>query len=250
MIDVALTRVGSHAADTVIVVDTLRATSTVAQALAAGYPRVLCAESIERATALRAEGRVLAGEVECVKPPGFDQGNSPLEAAKRVGDELVLATTNGAPAILEAAGHSPTVILACMLNLEAVLKALRESGVAPGGELLIVCAGTDGAPALEDTYVAGRLSSALPGHRSDTALIAESVARAYSTPLEALTASADARVLRDAGLEDDIAHCAGESELDIVPRVSGASDGVAVVSSSGATEISPTDLTPPIASTP
>ena len=102
MIDVALTRADLRAADVAVVVDVLRATTTATQALAAGYRSVLCAESVELALGLRGPGRVLAGERRCVAPPGFDQGNSPREAARRRGDELVLATTNGAPAIVAA----------------------------------------------------------------------------------------------------------------------------------------------------
>jgi len=97
VIDVALTGDGARTADVAVVIDVLRATSTATQALAAGYRRVLCVGSIERAAQLRTGDRVLAGEQRCVKPPGFDQGNSPREALDRRGEELVLATTNGAP---------------------------------------------------------------------------------------------------------------------------------------------------------
>ncbi|MBN9622534.1 MAG: 2-phosphosulfolactate phosphatase, partial [Actinobacteria bacterium] len=99
MIDVAFSRPEIRPARVAIVIDVLRATSTATEALAAGYRRVLCAESIERARSLRGEERVLAGERHCVMPDGFDQGNSPREAAVRRGEDLILATTNGAPAI-------------------------------------------------------------------------------------------------------------------------------------------------------
>ena len=154
MIDVALTPVELRPAAVAVVIDVLRATSTATQALAAGYKRVLCVESIERAQALRAPGRVLAGERDCVMPPGFDQGNSPQEAARPRGEELVLATTNGAPAIVAATDHAGAVLIACLLNLEAVLQRLR----ATDGDIQIICSGTDGGVALEDAYVAGRLS--------------------------------------------------------------------------------------------
>ena len=157
MIDVALTRADLRAADVAVVVDVLRATSTATQALAAGYRSVLCAESIERALTLRAPGRILAGERRCVRPPGFHQGNSPHEAVRRRGDELVLATTNGAPAIVAAAQHAPVVLVACLLNLDAVIAALE------GADVQVVCAGTDGAVALEDVYVAGRICVGLRG---------------------------------------------------------------------------------------
>jgi 2-phosphosulfolactate phosphatase len=226
VIDVALTCAELRSAQVAVVVDVLRATSTATQALAAGYRRVLCANSIERAIGLRGPGRVLAGERQCVKPVGFDQGNSPIEATKCRGEELVLATTNGAPAIVAAADHAPLVLLACMLNLGAITELLSERS---NVNVQIVCSGTDRAVALEDVYVAGRLSAQLSGPRTDAALVAEGVAHAFRTPLDALSASTDAHVLSAAGLTADIDYCALESALDVVPRVLGASDGVAVV---------------------
>jgi 2-phosphosulfolactate phosphatase len=225
VIDVAFTPAQLRPADVAVVIDVLRATSTATQALAAGYQRVLCTDTVEGAHALRRPGRVLAGERGGVMPPGFDQGNSPEEAARVAGDDLVLATTNGAPAIVGAARQAGAAVIACLLNLEAVLEVLEDEH----SELLIVCSGTDGAPALEDVYVAGRISGALGGPRTDAALIAEAVARGHRDALEALAASADAAALRAVGLERDIVFCAQESLLTIVPRAFAAQDGVAVI---------------------
>jgi 2-phosphosulfolactate phosphatase len=226
MIDVAFTRAQLRPADVAVVIDVLRATSTATQALAAGYDRVLCAGTVERALQLGGPGRVLAGERHCLKPLGFDQGNSPGDAVERRGDEFVLATTNGSPAVVKAASRAPLVLLACLLNLDAVEQALFEMGDA---DIQIVCSGTDGAVALEDVYVAGRLSALLPGRRTDAALVAEGVARAFETPVYALAASADAAVLRGAGLADDIEYCARESKLDVVGVVGAIWPGVAAV---------------------
>ncbi len=228
MIDVAFTRADLRRCDVAVVIDVLRATSVATQALAAGYERVLCTDAVEHAETLAGGSRVLAGERHCLKPPGFDQGNSPREAAHRHGDELVLATTNGAPAIVAATRLAPEVMLACLRNLAAVVTALRGDDRV-GGDLQLVCAGTDGAVALEDTYVAGRLSAALTGPRTDAARVAEAVARGFATPLEALSQSADARVLRASGLGADVPYCATESVLDVVPRVIAADVGVAVI---------------------
>jgi hypothetical protein len=81
----------------------------------------------------------LAGERQCVKPPGFDQGNSPRETLDRRGEELVLATTNGAPAIVAAAASAPTVLLACLLNLDAVVMELLRREDPQAADLQIVC---------------------------------------------------------------------------------------------------------------
>jgi len=227
VIDVALSPADLRPAQLAVVIDVLRATSTATQALASGYRRVVVAESIEGALELRRPGRVLAGERQGMKPPGFDQGNSPAEATELRGEEFVLATTNGGPAIVAAARAAPRVILACLLNLEASIATLRHH---EGEDILIGCSGTDGAVALEDVYVAGRLSAALPGDRTDAARVAEAVARAFGTPLEALFASTDAARLRAIGLVDDIADCAAESAVDVVPTVTATTaEGVATV---------------------
>lgn len=229
MIDVAFTRADLRTCDIAVIVDVLRATSTAAQALVSGYTRVLCADSIERALTLRGPDRTLAGERGCVMPEGFDQGNSPLEATRCYSSELVLATTNGAPAIVEATVHAPVVLLASLLNLAAVVGALEELGPWEERDIQVVCSGTDGATAVEDVYVAGRLTALLEGPRTDAAQVAEAVAKAHPSAMDALSASANAQVLVATGSADDITYCAQESKLDVVPAVLSVQEGVATV---------------------
>jgi 2-phosphosulfolactate phosphatase len=231
MIDVAFLGTHVRPADTAVVIDVLRASSTITLALASGYERVLVAGSIDEARTLRAGDRVLAGEIGCARAPGFDLGNSPEETLSPRGTELVLATTNGAPAIVASAAVCGEVLVASMLNLGAVAAQVG------AGDVLLVCAGTDGRASIEDVYLAGRLSAALDGSRSDAAQIAEAVAAAYPTPLEALEASAGAVGLRREGLESDIAFCAQESIVDTVPRLTDTVDGVAVVKAAPAAAV-------------
>lgn len=228
MIDVAFTPAIASAADVVVVVDVLRATTTVTQALASGYRRVLCVDSLERALRMRARDRLLAGEQHGKMPPGFDLGNSPGEVARECAEELVLATTNGAPTIVDASHRAPLVVLGCLLNLEAVRSALA------GADVQIVCSGTDGAIALEDVYMAGRLCAGLAGQRTDAALAAEAVARAHPSAYDVLAASANAQSLIAAELGADIEFCARESVLDVVPRVERTRPGLAIVVAGGA----------------
>ncbi|MDQ6806710.1 MAG: 2-phosphosulfolactate phosphatase [Actinomycetota bacterium] len=223
MIDVAFTPAEAKAADVAVVIDVLRATTTATQALASGYRRVLCVDSLERALRMRARGRRLAGEQHGKMPAGFDLGNSPGDVARDPAEELVLATTNGAPTIVEASNQAPLVLLACLMNLEAVRSELA------GGNIQIVCSGTDGAIALEDVYVAGRLCAGLTGERTDAALAAEAVARAHPSAYDVLAASANAQALIEADLGDDIEYCARESVLDVVPRVERTKPGLAIV---------------------
>lgn len=224
MIDVAFLGTEVRPAGTAVVVDVLRATSTIALALASGYERVLVAGSIEEAGDLRTPRRTLAGEVGCARAPGFDLGNSPQETCEPRTPELVLATTNGAPAIVASAAVADEVIAASLLNLDAVLAHL-----AAVDDVLLVCAGTDGRVSIEDVYLAGRLSAALDGLRSDAAQIAEAVAASYPSAVAALQASAGAVGLRREGLESDIAFCAQESIVDAVPRLSSMLGTVAVL---------------------
>ena len=239
MIDVAFLGTSVRPAGTAVVIDVLRASSTITLALASGYERVLVAGSIDEAEALRAPARVLAGEVNCAPAPGFDLGNSPEETLTPRGAELVLATTNGAPAIVAAADTADDVLVASLLNLEAILAVL-----AGREDVLLVCAGTDGRVSIEDVYLAGRLSAVLGGPRSDAAHVAEAVAAAYPTPLEALAASAGAVGLRREGLESDIAVCARESVVGAVPRLARTEDGIAVIETAERTSAAAVHQTP------
>ena len=224
MIDVAFLGTTVRPAATAVVIDVLRATSTITLALASGYARVLVAGSIDEATALRTPDRTLAGEVGCARAPGFDLGNSPEETLQPRGAELVLATTNGAPAIVAAAASADEVLVASLLNMGAVLALL-----AGREDVLLVCAGTDGRVSMEDVYLAGRLSAKLDGERTDAARIAEALAAAYPNAIEALEASGGAVGLRREGLESDIAFCAQESIVDVVGRLSETVDGAALL---------------------
>ena len=104
-----------------IVVDVIRATSSIAQALASGYERVLCCAEIGEAQALRAElgdEAVVGGERNAVVVEGFDVGASPREFAQEPrARTLILTTTNGTRAILTAAARCEVVLLGSLLNL-------------------------------------------------------------------------------------------------------------------------------------
>lgn len=228
MIDVAFTRAEVRPAEVVVVVDVLRATSSIVEALASGYERVLCCDSIERAERLRGPGRVLAGERECLPPPGFDLGNSPSGFSDPQGREVVLATTNGAPTLVAAAAVAGQVVVAAMTNLDAVVSFVR------GADVLLLCAGTDGVAGLDDAYVAGRIALMLDGPRTDSARMVQCLAEHYTSPALALAASQAAENLVQSGLGDDVLDCAQESIHAIVPCVMQASDGSVEIAAVGA----------------
>jgi 2-phosphosulfolactate phosphatase len=225
LVHVAFTPAEAAAAPLGIVVDVLRATSTIAQALAVGYRRVLCCSEIDEARALREElgEGLLGGERGAVRVEGFDVGASPREFLEARAETLILSTTNGTRAILAAAASCEEVVLGSLLNLGAVVRAARrhDHGAA------ILCAGFKGAFALDDAYCAGRIVQELGAERSDAAIAAELIAASFPDAYAAL----NARTYGPPGLEQDIAWCAQESVLDVVPRVAGrVGPAVAVVS--------------------
>jgi 2-phosphosulfolactate phosphatase len=212
-VHVAFTPSEAVRAPTAIVVDVLRATSTIAQALASGYRRVLCCAEVEEALELRArlgEG-VLAGERNAAAIPGFDLGNSPRELLDPLGETVILTTTNGTRAIVAAAEHAETVLVGSLLNLDAVAEA-----AGGGGDVEVVCAGLQGRFTIDDAYCAGRIVELVGGERSDAAEAALRVARSYPSALDGLRASENPEHAR---LGEDIAFCARESVLDVVPRL-------------------------------
>jgi 2-phosphosulfolactate phosphatase len=204
-----------------IVVDVLRATSTMAQALASGYRRVLCCAEIDDARALAlSEGPAkLAGERRLEAIPGFDFGNSPREVAGEPGAEtLVLTTTNGTRLLVDAAARFEHVYVGSLLNLDAVAAAARSHGA----DVAVLCAGVLGELALDDAYCAGRIAEALGGDRTDSATAAIRLAGTYASADEGLSASRSAWNLRRHGLAEDIDWCANENALDVAPRYRGA----------------------------
>jgi len=219
-VHVAFTPDESAAAPTGVVIDVIRATSTICQALATGYERVLCAAEVEDARALAAAGGVtLGGERLGVRIEGFDLGNSPREYLTVRTPTLAMSTTNGTRAIVTAAERCERVLIASLLNLDAVIEAAR----AHGDDVAIFCAGVKGSFALDDSYVAGRIADQLGSDRSDAAEAAVRLAASYVTAEEVLRASRSGRNLINQGpeLEADISYCARESVLDVVPRLVG-----------------------------
>ena len=212
-VDVAFTPDENASAPVGIVVDVVRATSSIAQALASGYERVLCCAEIDEARALRQElgdEAVVGGERNAVVVEGFDVGASPREFAQPPrARTLVLTTTNGTRTILAAAARCELVLIGSLLNLSALANEARRAG----GDVAIVCSGFKGAFALDDAYCAGRIVEALDGERSDAAVAAAVLAARWPSPLDGL----NARTYGPPGLEADVEFCAQVDLLQTVP---------------------------------
>src|SRR5918912_3106968 len=178
-VNVAFTPGEAAPATVGVVVDVLRATSTIAQALASGYRRVLCCSELDDARALRRElpDSLVGGERKAVRIDDFDVGASPREFLEPRAETLILSTTNGTRAILETARRCDEVVLGSLLNLSAVAAAAGDNAV-------VVCAGFQGVFALDDAYCAGRIVRLAGGDRTYAAVAAELLASAFPTALD------------------------------------------------------------------
>jgi 2-phosphosulfolactate phosphatase len=143
---------------TAVVIDTLRFTTTVCQALYCGAAQIVAVAEIEAARVLAAQTQPrgwLCGERHCHRIEGFDLGNSPLEYATAgiVGATLIFSTTNGTRAIAAAQG-ADQVVLGALVNRAALCTWLSRSEPKP---VVLLCAGTDGQIATEDVLTAGAI---------------------------------------------------------------------------------------------
>jgi 2-phosphosulfolactate phosphatase len=207
------------------VIDVLRATSTIVEALANGARSVFPAANLEEAMRLaQTLGRkevLLCGERRARRIEGFDLGNSPLEfTSDTVSDKLVvMTTTNGTPALV-AGGTADRCLVASFLNLSAVAKELAQVD-AP---IVLLCAGREGRFSLDDALCAGALIRELRTRRveqnrmNDGALAAASLEKRYRGHLARVVArTRAARQIVDAGHAEDIAYCVTEDRHSVVP---------------------------------
>jgi 2-phosphosulfolactate phosphatase len=236
MIDVALTleelaRV-PLAGVTAVVIDVVRASTTIVTALAHGARGVIPVgtpeEAAARARAWTGTAALLGGERGGFAPPGFHCGNSPAEytPARVAGRTVVLTTTNGTRALL-AAEPAACVAVGAFVNAAAVVEWLA----ARPGDVLLVCAGETARFCHEDAVCAGllveRLRRASPATPiSDAARAAALLHAAFRDDLDRLmTEAAWARMLATRGQAGDLPLCAALDVHDVVPV---ARDGVLV----------------------
>lgn len=216
---------GSLAGGLAVVIDVLRASTTIIHALAAGCTAVRPCLEVEEARTLagtmRAGRVLLGGEREGRPLAGFDLGNSPREyTAKRCrGCTLVLTTSNGTRAILRAA-EAERCLIAGFVNYSAVCELLRVDA----RPVHILCAGTEGAVALEDTILAGALVDFLCDlvevRLNDGARLAWDAFELHGQVLEeSLEISQGGAKLRSLGYDEDIRSAAQVDRFPLVPEL-------------------------------
>ncbi|CAM4232458.1 2-phosphosulfolactate phosphatase [Paenibacillus tarimensis] len=210
---------------TTIVIDVLRATSTIVTALAEGASGVLPVETVMEAKTLHRQGDLLGGERFCRKIAGFDLGNSPsdYQSGAIYGRRILLTTTNGTRAIHKA-GRSDHVLAGSLLNAEACASAaalLRR-------DIVMFCAGTHDEFAFEDGLCAGLLIDRLlkiAGEETETDDLGLAMLGFYRSNedsiAEALLRSASGKRLTKLGYAQDVTFCSQVNLFDAVPRLSG-----------------------------
>lgn len=236
---------GACAGGIAVVIDVLRASTTMITALAHGAKSVVPVADVEEARRLATEGGptiLLGGERGGVRIAGFDLGNSPLEysAARVAGRTIVITTTNGTAALVAARG-AREILIAAIVNRAAAAAAIRRLA-SEGDAVHLVCAGTEGAVSAEDVLAAGAILDAARADRAGDDL--DPAARAALASFRRVAAGGDvpaalvAEFLRSPGganlvalgMEDDLPVAAAIDSLAVVPRFDPATGGLCYTS--------------------
>jgi 2-phosphosulfolactate phosphatase len=211
---------------TVIVIDVLRATSTMLTALAHGCSAIYPVETVLQAKQLHQPGFLLGGERGCKKIPGFDYGNSPFEYMDNqvAGKTIIMTTTNGTRAIQKSYKAS-TIIAGSLLNGNACAK----EAAALKKDIVILCSGTQDVYSLEDGICAGQIVEEL--HRlllpdgveleiNDFGLsMLYAFRQVQGDMTKALLTCANGKRLSKLGFTEDIIYCSRMNIIRLVPVV-------------------------------
>jgi 2-phosphosulfolactate phosphatase len=214
-----------------LVVDVLRASSTLVTMFARGLAEVVVAGSLDeaRTEAARRPGWLLCGEELSLPPEGFDHGNSPAEyeGLDLSGRRAVFATTNGTRALGRARGCRAALV-AAVVNLSAAARAAVDEARRHGCDITVVCSGREygGRVSLEDVFCAGGLvleMARATGGEIEPAAAARAAQRVWQSfdgeARAAFEAAQHGRGLVEAGLGGDLDLCARRDRYGVVPRL-------------------------------
>ena len=220
-----------------VVVDVLRASSSIVTLLERGASRVVAAKDIAQARLLheRLPDHLLCGEEHGLPPAGFDYGNSPSEFSRLElsSKPVILATSNGTR-ILAALAEAPALLVGCLLNRTAVAETAVAIARERGLDVTVVCSAAYGGSVfvLEDVLGAAAIADAAlrldpPPDAADAARFASDAFDVASRDIEAAVRSAyHAQELVEVGLGDDVAYCARLDISNVAPVVQRGEDGV------------------------
>jgi 2-phosphosulfolactate phosphatase len=212
---------------TIVVIDVLRASTTITYAMNSGAREVIPVASVDQAMKivgnLFSTSTMLCGERGGKRIEGFKLGNSPSEYTKEAveGKALILTTTNGAVALTKAK-HARHCFIGSFVNISAVVRALSELRDIEETGLVIICSGREDDFSLEDSVCAGMLLSKLKEkipaiELTDSARTVLSDYDTYGSNIyETIRESDHGKYLASIGFENDIKVA---SEIDSVPIV-------------------------------
>jgi len=216
-----------------VVIDVLRATTSLTVALENGCKRIVPVETVEQALAQKERSypeALLAGERQALPIPGFDLGNSPFEYSRQVvlGKTIIMTTTNGTVALHRASG-AEKVYAAAFVNNAAICNALRQIG----HDIVVLCAGTAGQFSLEDGLCAGLIADRLSDccSLSDRALATQAMYRDFRLDIKGrILIAAHAHYLEKIGFGKDVTFCMQHDLFALVPVFA---DGIISLQSAG-----------------
>lgn len=202
-----------------VVIDVLRATTSIATACANGCKEIRPVRTVAEANKIKANDPdiLLAGEREGLLIPGFNLGNSPFEYTREqvAGKTIVMTTTNGTLALTKASVAQKVYAMA-FINAAAITSILYQNQE----DVVVLCAGSEGRFSLEDTLCAGLLADRLSNiaKLSDTALAAQAMYHDFAAELLARVAeSSHASYLSSIGFEKDVMLCLQRDILTVIP---------------------------------
>jgi 2-phosphosulfolactate phosphatase len=209
----------------VVVIDVLRASSTITTAFAAGVSKIipvyLPEEAQKKAETYHSDEVLLCGERRGEKLTGFDLGNSPREySSKKVKNKTILLTTTNGIRTIELVRKARRVIIGCFLNIQAIVQYCQSYS----GDILLVCAGDRGAVSLEDTVCAGMIKSLCENNGQshdnyyDDSLIALCLYQKFKNNLlNMMQLSIWGKHLIRMGFKQDLLYCAQENIYHYIP---------------------------------
>ena len=208
----------------VVLVDVLRATTTIVTAVANGVEAIIPVATHQEARRLKGEGYLVASEKDGVQLDWADFGNSALSFTRDAigGKTLVYCTTNGTKA-LHVAKDASSIAIGAFINITALTEWLS----AQGKDVVVLCSGWKNKFCLEDTLFAGALTGRLLetggfGTVCDSAHAAMDLwSTAEGDPLGYIEKAAQRHRLKKLGLDDVIPYSFALDQVDVVPVFDG-----------------------------
>ena len=214
----------------VVIVDVLRASTSIVTALAHGAKKVIPVrtpgEARKMAESLSNESTLLCGERQSVKINGFDLGNSPREYSENAvyGKVLVFTSTNGSRAILNVK-EADQILIGGFINMRAIVQMLASDDK----DSLVFCSGHQDGFSLEDVVCAGMIVDGLKKNIpegeyliTDEALASCLLYERFANDLESMVIhSYWGKYLTDLGMGDDLPQCVSVDAFDLIPVLKG-----------------------------